>query len=382
MALAIVICSGLAFAQGTSPNSWSFIASGDSRNCGDMIVPAIASNSAQFSPGFYWHLGDLRAIYKVDEDIAFSTANHMQAPACDAYERIAWSDFVEQQIGSFGNRPFYVGIGNHEVIPPKNEAAFEREFYDWLNLPVLQAQRAKDNEPAEPQPYYHWIQGGVDFIYLDNATGVFSDPQLTWLQHRLDAAKQDIRIKSVVVGMHEALPDSWSNEHSMGDGRSGPEARASGQKAYKALIAFRDESHKPVYVLCSHSHFYMDHIFTTPELTKNGGEPLDGWLVGTAGAVRYPLPKNVPENTHARTDVYGYLLGEVSFDGTIKFSFHEVHPADVPEYVQQRYPATAVQWCFEHNSLNKDPHAPDPMPRCLPTRTPAKPANAATASGR
>ena len=51
--------------------SWRFIVSGDSRNCGDIVMPAIASHSAQFTPNFYWHLGDLRATYKIDEDMAF-----------------------------------------------------------------------------------------------------------------------------------------------------------------------------------------------------------------------------------------------------------------------------------------------------------------------
>src|SRR5271167_2751676 len=90
--------------------SWRFIVSGDSRNCGDVIMPAIAANSAQFAPSFYWHLGDLRAIYKMDEDMASETANHGQVLACDTYERRAWNDFVENQIAPFGSVPFYVGI--------------------------------------------------------------------------------------------------------------------------------------------------------------------------------------------------------------------------------------------------------------------------------
>ncbi len=52
--------------------SWRFIVSGDSRNCGDIVMPAIAAHSTRFAPSFYWHLGDLRAIYAIDEDIAFA----------------------------------------------------------------------------------------------------------------------------------------------------------------------------------------------------------------------------------------------------------------------------------------------------------------------
>ncbi len=69
-----------------------------------------------------------------------------------------------------------MGIGNHEVIPPKNEDAFKRHFYDWLNLPALQQAIVNGSENRlQPEAYFHWIQGGVDFIYLDNASNFFSD---------------------------------------------------------------------------------------------------------------------------------------------------------------------------------------------------------------
>jgi hypothetical protein len=351
-------------AQTAPAGSWRFIVSGDSRNCGDVVMPAIAAHGAQFAPTFYWHLGDLRAIYKIDEDMAFEAANHGQILACDVYERRAWNDYVENQIAAYGSVPFYVGIGNHEVIPPKNEDAFKRQFNDWLDQPTLQRQRLKDKEPAQPETYYHWIQGGVDFIYLDNAANVLSDDQLTWLIHRLDSAKNNPEVRSVVVGMHEALPDSLANSHSMGDNDA---ARPSGERAYKALASFRDESRKPVYVLASHSHFYMENIFDTPRLKENGAKPLPGWIVGTAGAVRYKLPDNPPPT--AKTDLYGYLLATVSPNGTIQFSFEEVHESDVPQYVQQRYPATLIPWCFAHNSQNRDPDAVDITPRCAPPQT-------------
>jgi len=348
--------------------SWRFIASGDSRNCGDVVMPAIAAHSARFAPNFFWHLGDLRAIYKVDEDMAFEAENQGHPLTCDVYERRAWNDYIENQIAAFGNLPFYVGIGNHEVVPPKTEDAFKRQFHDWLDLPVLHGQRLQDKEPAQPEPYYHWIQGGVDFISLDNASNMFSGDQIAWLARRLDSAKTNYEVKSVVVGMHEALPDSIANYHSMGDI---PAARPSGVKVYKALISFRDQSHKPVYVLASHSHFYMENIFDTTALKADGPKPLLGWIVGTAGAVRYKLPDGAPST--AKQDVYGYLLATVAADGTIQFSFQEVRESDVPQYVRQRYPATLVPWCFAHNSRNLDPDAPDKTPRCTPAEASGRP---------
>jgi hypothetical protein len=374
----VLVCAMVAAAQSAaSPEhkstsdplpegSWRFIVSGDSRNCGDVVMPTIAAHSAQFAPAFYWHLGDLRAVYKIDEDMAFAAANQGQVLTCDVYQRRAWNDFVESQVAAFGSLPFYVGIGNHEVIPPKTEDAFKRQFTDWLDQPALRHQRLLDKEPAQPEAYFHWVQGGVDFIYLDNAANAFSEDELAWMSHRLESAKRDSAVKSVVVGMHEALPDSISNSHSMGDNTAG---RPSGVKAYKALASFRDESHKPVYVLASHSHFYMENIFDTPKLKENGAKPLAGWIVGTAGAVRHALPDGAPPS--AKTDVYGYLLATVAGDGTIQFSYEEVHESDVPSFVRKRYPITLVPWCFAHNSQNIDLGAADITARCPPPQSSA-----------
>jgi hypothetical protein len=333
--------------------SWRFIVSGDSRNCGDVVMPAIAGNSARFAPSFYWHLGDLRAIYKIDEDIAFATANNGQPLSCSVYVQRAWPDFIDHQIAPFGNLPFYIGIGNHETIPPENEDAFKRQFNDWLDQPKLHRQRELDKEPAQPEANFHWVQGGVDFIYLNNASNFFSDDQQTWLIRLLQNAASNPEVRSVVVGMHEALPDSIANYHSMGDSATEPRARPSGENVYKALLAFRESSKKPVYVLASHSHFYMENIFDTPKLRENGAKPLAGWIVGTAGAVRYPLP--VSASRKAKTDVYGYLVGTVAQDGIIQFAFQEIREADVPRIPRSQYPDSFVHWCFAHNSLSIDP---------------------------
>lgn len=329
---------------------WHFIVSGDSRNCGDVVMPTIAAHSEQFHPKFYWHLGDLRAIYKVDEDMAAAAIRSGQPLQCKEYQRRAWNDFVENQIAPFGELRFYLGIGNHEVITPKTEEAFKRQFYDWLDLPALHRQRYRDHGPSEPQPYYHWIEGGVDFIYLDNAAGFFSEEQLTWFFKRLSDARYSSKVKSVVVGMHEALPDSISNNHSMGDGNNDPRGRATGTAVYNALLTFNANVRKPVYVLASHAHLYLEDIFNTSALRQNGAKPLPGWIVGTAGAVRNVRPPGAPP----MGDVYGYLLGTADTNGTVSFQFKEVKQTDVPQFVKERYPATFVPWCFQHNSQNVD----------------------------
>lgn len=363
--------------------SWRFIVSGDSRNCGDVVMPAIAAHSAQFAPSFYWHLGDLRAIYKVDEDMAFAAAVNGDFLSCSLYLQRVWPDFIEHQIAPFGNLPFYVGIGNHEMITPKDKLQFRRQFAAWLDQPTLHDQRAQDEpvgqkpvgqkkdapaEPEAPPTYFHWIQQNVDFIYLDNAADCFVAAELDWLKRVLKKDAGNTGVKSVVVGMHESLPDSLANVHSMGD--SGvPEARPSGEKVYEMLRAFRDQNHKPVYVLSSHSHFYLENIFETETLQKKGN-PLAGWIVGTGGAERYMLP--VPPSAKARKDVYGYLVGTVDAEGTIQFAFQEIQEADVPPTTRRDYPAALVHWCFAHNSQNTDPSAGEITPHCAPPPPPPK----------
>jgi hypothetical protein len=380
--------------------SWRFIVSGDSRNCGDVVVPAIASNAlAKYQPSFYWHLGDLRAIYKVDEDMAYAAIANGQYLGCENYLKQAWPDYIHHQINVFGSTPVYVGIGNHEMVPPKNNppGQFAAQFKDWLLSPAIKEQRLKDKDcdPAPagsskaggqaaaaeclvlPRNYYHWIQGGVDFIYLDNSTNVFGPNQISWFEKTLANARKNDEVRSLVVGMHEALPESLSADHAMCDTNHAPgkrppndkypydESCTDGGKVYQDLLDFQNAGPKKnVYVLASHSHFYMQGIFNIDAWPKE--RRLPGWIVGTAGAVRYQLPKDPrgkPDDE--RTNVYGYLLGTVDQNGKIDFKFQEVKEADVPSGVSREYPATLVHWCFAHNSADIDPHAPETTSRCV-----------------
>ncbi|PYX86690.1 MAG: hypothetical protein DMG68_14560 [Acidobacteria bacterium] len=83
---------------------------------------------------------------------------------------------------------------------------------------------------------------------------------------------------------------------------------------------------------------------------------MPGWIVGTAGAVRYRLPANAPKS--ARTDVYGYLLGTVNAGGqpgVIKFEFREIHKSKdegedfIPPDVWKRFLPDIVDACFNDN---------------------------------
>jgi hypothetical protein len=330
---------------------WSFAVSGDSRNCGDVVMPAIAAGVKRSGASFYWHLGDLRAIYTFDEDILHQPEHIAKPLSISGYELSAWDDFIQSQIMPFGDVQFFLGIGNHETILPMTRERFIIQFGDWLDSPVLQRQRLADNPKDHMlKSYYHWIEGGADFIYLDNATeDQFDSAQVQWFEKVLQAASANPRIETVVVGMHEALPESISANHSMNQSAAGVE---SGRRVYADLLKAQDEARKRVYILSSHSHYLMDGIFNTDYWRAHGGV-LPGWIVGTAGAVRYKLPDDHSGARMAQANVYGFLLGTVKPDGEINFRFQQVNEADVPANVVERYKPDFVHWCFDQNSQAK-----------------------------
>jgi hypothetical protein len=328
--------------------TWSFAVSGDSRNCGDVVMPAIAAGVKQKGAAFYWHLGDFRAIYTFDEDLLHQPENIAKPLNIISYEEHAWDDFIESQIVPFSPVPVFLGIGNHDTIPPKTREQYDIQFADWLDSPILQAQRLRDDpRDRKIRTYYHWIEGGVDFISLDNATDdQFDSAQLHWFQKVLQADSADPEIHAIVAGMHEALPESISMNHSMNQSVQGTE---SGRRVYQSLLKAQNDAHKHVYVLSSHSHYYMDGIFNTEYWRANGGV-LPGWIVGTAGAVRYALPSNAKDAHAAGTNVYGFLTGTVRPNGEIDFAFQRLSESDVPAPVAERYAPSFVHWCFAENS--------------------------------
>jgi hypothetical protein len=262
------------------------------------------------------------------------------------YQNRAWADFIEHQIKPFRSMPFFLGIGNHELISPKTRPDFVIQFADWLDSPVLREQRLRD-DPADHKlhTYYHWVKDGVDFINLDNAShDQFDAEQMKWLDALFTRDKADPAIHTLVVGMHAALPDSISAGHSMNEWSEGI---ATGRVVYQDLLKLRDQAHKNVYLLASHSHFFMDGIFNTDYIRSHGGA-LPGWIVGTAGAVRYPLPPNSADATSAATNLYGYLLGTVA-NGDVHFAFKQLREEDIPHELVQRYSASAVHDCFVKN---------------------------------
>ncbi len=328
---------------------WTFAISGDSRNCGDIVMPAIAADAAKNNSQFYWHLGDMRAMYDFDVDITRRPDRLASGKSLSIvdYQNSAWQDFIDNEVVPFGNMPVYLGIGNHELVPPKTRADFVIQFADWLDTPVLRDQRLKD-EPTDRKlkTHFHWIQGGVDFIYLDNASAdQFDSAQMKWFEAVLKRAQGNPAVKTVVLGTHAALPYSLSFHHSMNDY---PQQEQTGLRVYADLLKFQNESKKHVYVVSSHQHFYMAGVYNTQYWRDHGGV-IPGWIVGTAGAFRYNLPPESAQASEAKKFTYGYLLATVHEDGIVDFQFRELKQQDIPQTTATKFGAELVQYCFAEN---------------------------------
>src|SRR5258706_5284506 len=360
---ALIVVLGLLALPATA-ESWKFAVAGDSRNCGDVVMPGIAAGVKADKAAFYWHLGDFRALYTFDEDMIKVAKTPL---TISGYFAAAWPDFIKNQVAPFTPVPVYLGIGNHELVSPKTRADYVAQFADWLLQPPIQRHRV-DPDDRTLRTYFHWKQGGVDFVSLDNASYDFDSGQMAWITKLLEKDAQDPEVKAIVLGMHAALPHSLGCDHSMNETASG---EYSGDVVYKQLLDFRSKTHKNVYVIASHSHFLLRDVYDSPYWRAHGGV-IPGIIIGTAGAVRYRLPDTAegfpPER--AKTDVYGYLLGTVDDSGAITFEFKQIDRAAVPADVVSRYGGEFVDWCWAENR--------DPRPRssepCAKADAPCGPA--------
>jgi hypothetical protein len=77
----------------TQGQTWNFAVSGDSRNCGNVVMPAIAAGAKKDGAAFYWHLGDLRATYGPDEDYKAEPQNRGHVVDKATYLNDEWRDF-------------------------------------------------------------------------------------------------------------------------------------------------------------------------------------------------------------------------------------------------------------------------------------------------
>jgi hypothetical protein len=330
-----------------APSSWTFAVSGDSRNCGDFVIPAIAAKVKAENDAFYWHLGDFRAMSNPDQDLQSMQPAGSQLTKAD-YQPRAWDDFLEHQMASFGSFPVFLGRGNHEAVKPMTREGYIAKFSIYLRRPEIEAQRKADGTSGDPlQSWYHWTSNGVDFITLDNADkDEFSDAQLHWLRSVLDRdLAPNSGIRTIVTGMHESLPHSTTSNHAMDDWDLGIRT---GELVYTWLYDAQSAG-KHVYILSSHSHFYSPNIFNTPYWKQRSSTVVPGIIIGSAGAHRYVLPPGVDKTS--KTNIYGYLQGNVHADGTLDFTLHELTEEDLVAHKWPNAPLDAIHECVIHNSV-------------------------------
>src|ERR1700737_5078674 len=67
---------------------WRFVVSGDSRNCGDVVMPGIAETAKKHQAAFYWDLGGLRLTSGFDEDIQHQPDHIKKQLSVEENERI------------------------------------------------------------------------------------------------------------------------------------------------------------------------------------------------------------------------------------------------------------------------------------------------------
>jgi hypothetical protein len=184
------------------------------------------------------------------------------------------------------------------------------------------------------------------FIYLDNADPAsFSADQLEWLAKVLAHDADDPAVKTIVAGMHEALPYSKFRRHAMDASCHG---LCSGQQVYDLLFRARTLAGKNVYILASHAHLLVEDIFSNQP--EHQGQVLPGWIVGTAGAQQYQA-----------TIQYGYLEVAVHADGTIKPTFREVTRAMPPS---SSVADPLADYCFTGNKTSPTDNSFDGVCAC------------------
>src|SRR4051794_11055105 len=142
-AVAAIAAASRPGAPESDGGTWTFAVSGDSRNCGDFVMPAIAARVKADKDAFYWHLGDFRWMSSEDEDMQAMAPPGVPMSKSE-YQQRAWDDFLTHQIAAFGQTPVFLGRGNHETVAPMTREGYIVKFSALLDRPEIAAQRRED----------------------------------------------------------------------------------------------------------------------------------------------------------------------------------------------------------------------------------------------
>jgi hypothetical protein len=146
--------------------------------------------------------------------------------------------------------------------------------------------------------------------------------------------------QSIVVGMHEALPGSLGDSHSMSESGQG---ERTGRQIYEALHA-QNSAQKHV---CSRQSLALLHgrCIPNPYLEGQGTAGLDR---GHRGRGPLPSPAGVKPGSKALTNVYGFMVAMVRLNGSISTSFQQLGLDDLLRS-KPDVPESPVRWCYEQN---------------------------------
>ena len=219
------------------------------------------------------------------------------------------------------------GIGPHMKIVATNGRRFDGERLTEA-VSTTEGGKAKLELLVENGDYF--VAFPIDYA------GGSKHPHL-----QRDEANPDI--KTIVVGMHAPLPGNIGHFHGMGDW---PQGDKTGRQLYQRLWQIQESAHKRIYVVASHSHFYMEDVYHTSDW-KN--KVLPGWIIGTAGAVRPRIPAESGPAQKAQTDVYGYMIATVAADSSVSFEFKKLSLEEILDTSQGKYPDSLVRWCYTEN---------------------------------
>ena len=208
--------------------SWRFAVSGDSRNCGDVVMPAIAAGVKQIrrrvllAPRRFAPISAMRT-----KTFASSPSISPRPLTKTEYPGIAWDDFTQNQMAAFGDTPFYLGIGNHDTVAPEDHAAFVARFSEQLDLPNLRAQRLKDDPSdlaAEDVLPLDRARRGLSSIWTTRTETSSSADQVAWLEKTLNRDLPILRFARLWWACTRRFPESLSSNHAMDDSKAAREA--------------------------------------------------------------------------------------------------------------------------------------------------------------
>ena len=157
-------------ADASPASSWKFVVGGDSRNCGDVIMPVVAAGANSAGASFLLAPRGLPgALHDFDEDLPRRSARSPARSRWRSSTTSAARGTTSSRASSlpFGSIPVYPAIGKprarrSQVAPGK----FLSAVRGLVQCPAdPRAQRLKDNPKGPPaEVVHHWIQNGVDFI--------------------------------------------------------------------------------------------------------------------------------------------------------------------------------------------------------------------------